>query len=299
MARKGKVWRAQRNRHIFQGLWTLVSNSYLIGFVRGKIYQGDMKVVCVPGLNCYSCPGAVASCPIGSLQAVIGSHQYQFSFYLVGFMILIGTLMGRFVCGYLCPFGLAQDLLHKIPLPEKWRRGRVRGDRALRKLKYAILAVFVVLLPLLLVDIIGQGIPYFCKLLCPAGTLEGGIPLVLLNETLRSTLGFLYTWKVALLIATAVVAMMVYRPFCKYICPLGAAYSLFNPVSAFKYRVNREKCTSCGDCGRVCDMGCDPVRNANSLECIRCGKCKAACPSKAIEYSYFNHVKECKGEVTS
>lgn len=90
-------------RHIIQVLWTLVTNAYIIGFIRGKIYQGKIKNVCVPGLNCYSCPGAVASCPIGALQAVIGSYEYKFSFYIAGFFIIIGTFMGRFVCGYLCP----------------------------------------------------------------------------------------------------------------------------------------------------------------------------------------------------
>ena len=269
-----------------------MTNSYMIGFVRGKIYQGKIKTVCVPGLNCYSCPGAIASCPIGSLQAVIGSHQYHLSFYIAGFMILFGTFMGRFVCGYLCPFGLIQDLLHKIPLPKKWKKQRVPGDKALRKLKYAILAIFVILLPMFLVDIIGQGVPYFCKLICPAGTLEGGIPLILLNNTLRSAVGFLYAWKVTILMVTCLIAIMIYRPFCRYICPLGAIYSLFNPVSVFKYRVNPEKCTGCGVCQTVCDMGCNPVQNANSLECVRCGKCKAACPSKAIEFTYFNQSKE-------
>lgn len=174
--------RQQRIRHAVQALWTVVTNSYWIGFVRGRIYQGKIKNVCVPGLNCYSCPGAVASCPIGALQATIGSYEYQMAFYVAGFMILVGTLMGRFVCGWLCPFGLVQDLLHKIPLPKRLKLRTFRGDRALRCLKYLILVVFVILMPLYFTDLIGQGFPWFCKLVCPVGTLEGGIPLVLLNQ---------------------------------------------------------------------------------------------------------------------
>ena len=267
-------------RHRIQALWTLLTNSYLIGFVQGKIYKGKLKNLCVPGLNCYSCPGAVGSCPIGSLQAVIGSWNFKFAFYVAGFLVFIGALIGRFVCGWLCPFGLIQDLLHKIPFPQKVKT--FRGDKLLRKLKYVILVIFVILLPLYLVDIMGQGSPYFCKLICPAGTLEGGLPLVLLNKSMRSTIGWLYAWKNVLLAVTVFLSILIYRPFCKYICPLGAIYSVFNPISVFKYRVDDSKCTHCGACEKVCKMQINPSKTPNHPECIRCGQCKKICPTGAI-----------------
>ena len=268
------------SRHGFQALWALLTNSYLIGFVQGKIYKGNLKKLCVPGMNCYSCPGAVGSCPIGSLQAVIGSRNFKFAFYVAGFLVFVGALVGRFVCGWLCPFGLIQDLLHKIPFPKKLRT--FRGDKLLRKLKYVILVVFVILLPMFLVDVMGQGAPYFCKLICPVGTLEGGIPLALMNKSMHSVLGWLYAWKNVLLVATILLSIIIYRPFCKYICPLGAIYSVFNPISVFKYRVDESKCVSCGACSKSCKMGVDPVQNANHPECIRCGLCKKVCPTGAI-----------------
>lgn len=263
-----------------QALWALLTNSYLIGFVQGKIYKGKLKNLCVPGLNCYSCPGAVGACPIGAMQAVIGSWNFKFAFYVAGFLVFIGALIGRFVCGWLCPFGLIQDLLHKIPFPKKPKT--FRGDKLLCKLKYVILAVFVILLPMFLVDVLGQGAPYFCKLICPAGTLEGGIPLVLLNKSMHNVLGWLYVWKNILLAITVFLSMIIYRPFCKYICPLGAIYSVFNPISVFRYQVDENKCIRCGACSKACKMGCDPVKRANHPECIRCGLCKKVCPTKAI-----------------
>ena len=267
-------------RHRFQALWALLTNSYLIGFAQGKIYKGKLKNLCVPSLNCYSCPGAVGSCPIGSLQAVIGNWNFKFAFYVAGFLVFVGALIGRFVCGWLCPFGLIQDLLHKIPFPKKIKT--FRGDNLLRKLKYVILAVFVILLPLFLVDIMGQGAPYFCKLICPAGTLEGGLPLVLLNKSMRSAIGWLYAWKNVLLAVTVSLSILIYRPFCKYICPLGAVYSVFNPISVFKYRVDNSKCTNCGVCAKVCKMQIDPSKTPNHPECIRCGQCKKICPTGAL-----------------
>lgn len=165
--------------------WAALTNSHVSGFVTGKIYTGKLKNLCVPGLNCYSCPGATGACPIGSLQAVIGSWNFKFAYYVIGFLIFVGAILGRLVCGFLCPFGLIQDLLHKIPFFKKIRT--FRGDKLLRKLKYVIFLVFVILLPLFLTDLMGQGAPYFCKLICPAGTLEGGLPLVLLNKAMRGS----------------------------------------------------------------------------------------------------------------
>ena len=215
-------------RHGIQALWAALTNSHISGFITGKIYTGKLKNVCVPGLNCYSCPGARGACPIGSLQAVIGSWNFKMAYYVAGFLIFVGALLGRLVCGFLCPFGLIQDLLNKIPFPKKIRT--FRGDKLLRKLKYVIFLVFVIILPMFVVDIMGQGAPYFCKLICPAGTLEGGIPLVLLNKSMRSAVGWLYMWKNTILVITIILSIMIYRPFCKYICPLGAFYSVFNKV---------------------------------------------------------------------
>lgn len=275
-------------RHGVQGLWALVTNSHIAGFIQGNIYKGNLKNICVPGLNCYSCPGAVGACPIGALQAVVGSWNFKFAYYVIGFLIFIGAVFGRVVCGFLCPFGLIQDLLHKIPFPKKIRT--FYGDKLLRKLKYVIFLVFVILLPLFVVDIMGQGAPYFCKLICPAGTLEGGIPLVLLNKTLRNTVGWLYVWKNVILFITILLSMVIYRPFCKYICPLGAFYSIFNPISIFRYRVDKEKCVQCGKCAKVCQMQVNPVENVNDPECIRCGRCKKVCPTQAITYEHLKRM---------
>lgn len=270
-------------RHRVQILWAFLSNSYLAGFAKGRIYQGKLKNLCVPGLNCYSCPGALGSCPVGAMQAVVGSWNFKLAFYVAGFLMFIGALTGRFVCGWLCPFGLIQDLLHKIPFPKKI--GTFPGDRLLRKLKYVIFLVFVILMPMFVVDLLGQGAPYFCKLICPAGTLEGGLPLVLLNKGMRGAIGWLYAWKNVLLVVILVLSVIIYRPFCKYICPLGAVYSLFQPISVFRYRVDQELCTHCGACAKACKMQVDPVKYPNHPECIRCGQCKKVCPTGALDYN--------------
>lgn len=287
---KKKKLSSEGRRNIFQFIWALITNSFAFGFAQGKIYTGKLKTLCLPGLNCYSCPGAVASCPIGSLQAVISSRNFKFSFYVVGFMVFIGAIFGRFVCGWLCPFGLLQDLLHKIPFPKKIKT--FKGDKLLRNLKYAILLVFVIILPMCLVDITGLGDPWFCKFICPAGTLEGGIPLTVMNESLRKALGFLWAWKFVILVLILVLSVIIYRPFCKYLCPLGGVYSLFNGISVFRLRFDENKCVSCKKCSKVCKMNVDPTKNPDHTECIRCGLCVEACPTNALTSGFVNQQKK-------
>ncbi|MCT4620472.1 MAG: 4Fe-4S binding protein [Marinisporobacter sp.] len=271
-------------RRLTQIITSIVTNANFKGFFLGKIYRGDLKKFCVPGLNCYSCPGALGSCPIGSLQAVLGSIKYHFSFYVLGFMSLMGIIFGRFICGWLCPFGLFQDLLNKIPSPKI--RVNKKVNHILKYGKYIFLFGFVIIMPLILTNVVGMGDPYFCKYVCPAGTIEGGVPLVLMNEGLRSTIGWLFGWKVFLSIATVIFSILIYRPFCRYICPLGAFYSFFNPISFYRLKVDENKCTSCKVCSNKCKLDIEVYKNPNSLECIRCGECVDACPTKAIEKGY-------------
>lgn len=271
--------RKQHVRLITQIGYTAITNGNLAGFFSGRIYTGDTKKICVPGLNCYSCPGALGACPIGSLQAVEGS-SFRVSFYIVGLLIVFGAIFGRFICGWLCPFGLVQDLLHKIPTGKKFKK--LPGDRVLSCIKYGILAVLVVLLPSTIRSAFGIATPWFCKLVCPSGTLMGGIPLLLTNTSLRGAAGGLFWWKLGLLLFLLVVALFVWRPFCRYLCPLGAIYGFFNPVAAIRYRIDTEKCTQCGACQRACKMNICTYQKPNSMECVRCGECKNACPQQAI-----------------
>ncbi len=267
-----------------QASFTLLTNSYAYGFLNGVIYDGNLKAICVPGLNCYSCPGAWGSCPLGSLQAVIGSRQFNVSFYVIGFLLLVGSLAGRFVCGFLCPFGFVQDLLYKIPFFKKLRS--LPGENVLRKLKYVLLLLFVLLLPALALDAFGQGQPWFCKWVCPSGTLFGGIPLVTLNESLQKAAGWLFAWKVFLLTAIVLLSIALYRPFCRYLCPLGALYGFLNPVSLHRIRVEEHKCTSCGACQKVCKLDVPIYQKPSSMECIRCGDCVRACPHDALHMGF-------------
>ena len=274
----------------------LFTNLHLPNFIKGGIYQGKGKNVCVPGLNCYSCPAASGACPIGAFQAVAGSSKFRFSYYISGFLILLGVLLGRLICGFLCPFGWFQELLHRIPT----RKLSTKKLRPLTYLKYVILLVMVVLLPAIAVNDVGMGDPFFCKYLCPQGVLEGAIPLALVNSGIRAALGKLFTWKLCILLAVTALSILFYRPFCKWLCPLGAFYALFNKVSLLQMKVDANACISCGKCARACGMDVDVTKTPDHAECIRCGKCVLACPTGAVHFRYgFGDGSETKGTITA
>ena len=267
-------------RLLIQTGFAALTNGYIKGFAKGQIFTGASKYICVPGMNCYSCPGALGSCPIGSLQATLNAREYKLSLYVFGILAVFGTLIGRFVCGFLCPFGLIQDLLFKIPFVKKIRR--LPGEKGLRWLRFVFLAIFVILLPLFVIDFTGLGEPWFCKWICPVGTLEGGLPLVLLNNAMRGAAGFLFRWKLVILIITLLSSIIIYRPFCRYVCPLGAVYGLFNKTSLYRIKIDSEKCIGCGLCQKKCQLDIPVWQNPDSMDCIRCGECKTACPHNAI-----------------
>ena len=322
-------------RTVVQIAFTIFTNGYAYGFLNGKIYQGSLKYACVPGLNCYSCPGAVAACPLGALQALLNRRGFQVPFAMLGFFFLFGSVFGRFICGWLCPFGLVQDLLHKIPLFRK--RKRLPFHHILKYGRYAALVgpagigslflfggfakvpafckylcpsgTFFGALPLmasnealrgqagglffwklgiLLILLLLSVKVYrpFCQYLCPAGTLGGGIPLLLTNPSLRQAAGALFQWKALVLAAVVSASAVIHRPFCKYLCPLGAFYALFNRFSFYQMHLDKDKCVGCGKCERSCPMDVEVTKNINSPECIRCGKCRSVCPAGAVSSGF-------------
>lgn len=264
-------------RIVVQIISALAANPFLSMFGEGRIYRGSSKRICVPGLNCYSCPAAAGACPLGALQAINADPVVAVSLYVTGLIIFFGALMGRWICGWLCPFGFIQELLHRIPSPA------ITLPRWMASIKYWVLVIFVIGIPLIAVNEYGVGVPAFCKYICPAGTLEAGIPLVSANPALRSAAGWLFVLKVMILIVTIFAAIIIYRPFCRILCPLGAIYGLFNPWAAYRHEYDPERCLSCGACITACQMDVQPCGDPNSRECIRCGDCLKVCPSGAIK----------------
>ena len=266
-------------RRLIQVYTAVLYNASVKGFIKGGIFTGASKAMCVPGLNCYSCPGAIGACPLGAMQNALAASGKRAPFYVFGILALYGIILGRTVCGWLCPVGLIQELLHRIPTP-KIRKNRV--TRGLSWMKYLVLAYFAVAIPLTHIRD-GIAVPGFCKYICPAGTIEGAIPFLTENagKGLLGALGSLFTWKCVIAVALVTLAVFIYRVFCRFVCPLGAIYSLFSRFALLGVRVDAARCTDCGQCVAKCKMD---IRHVGDRECIQCGECMEVCPTKAISW---------------
>lgn len=266
-------------RRLIQVYAALLYNANIKGYISGEIYKGDTKYMCVPGFNCYSCPGAVGACPLGALQNSLRETNRRAPFYMLGMLAIFGLAFARTVCGFLCPVGLGQELLYKIRTP---KLKKSKATRALSYLKYVLLAVFVIAIPLIygLRDVT---LPAFCKYICPAGTLGGAVGLLInpANAAAFEMLGPAFTWKFCVLVAVCVVCVFIYRAFCRFLCPLGALYGFFNRIALLGVKLDSGKCTDCGLCVQSCKMD---VKRVGDHECINCGECIPVCPAKAISW---------------
>lgn len=254
------LWRnSSRWRGWVQGLTALLTNSY--------VTQSFTKSIPCPSLNCYACPAAAFACPIGSVQHFVGQHK--FPLYVLGLLSLVGVVIGRASCGWFCPFGWFQEWMHKIPVPKLRLPNRFNWTR------YLVLIGLVGVVPFL------TGQPWFSKL-CPAGTLEAALPVVGLNPDLQAQIGVLFWIKIALLVIFLVWMMVTLRPFCRWVCPLGAIWSPFNPISLFRLEVSPGQCGQCNQCQAVCPVDIRVYENPNSDACIRCLACVRTCPKNCI-----------------
>ncbi|MBN2269290.1 MAG: 4Fe-4S binding protein [Sedimentisphaerales bacterium] len=259
-------------RRICQVACAALTNSYWFSLVSKTIYQGPLKGFCVPALNCYACPLALFACPIGTIQYFVAHGAYYISLYTIGILGITGALIGRMACGWICPFGFLQDLLYKI------RSRKLSLPRWLSYGKYASLGLLVIAIPLVTRQ------PWFCKL-CPAGGLEGALPMLMMEPSLRELLGGMFVLKALIVVFFLAAMVAVKRPFCRAACPLGAIFSFFNRVSILRLSVDQTRCTKCNKCKKVCPTDIRVYEDPDAADCIRCLDCKEVCPENAISYT--------------
>ncbi len=265
-------------RRIIQIYTALLYNCNIKGFASGQIYTGNTKYMCVPGLNCYSCPGSVGACPLGALQNAMSSSPTRTPYYILGIIALFGLILGRTICGFLCPMGLIQELFHKIKTP-KLKKNSV--TRVFSYFKYVVLFALVFSVPIAYA--LNLPVPAFCKYICPSGTLIGAISLLANpnNSSMFGMLGGLFTWKFALLVIILVSSVFIYRSFCRFLCPLGAIYGFFSKIALLGVKLDDQKCIDCGICINTCKVD---IKKVGDHECIQCGACIKVCPTKAISW---------------
>ena len=219
--------------------------------------------VCGPVFHCYSCPLATFACPIGVMANFSALHVVPF--LAIGTLALVGALVGSMVCGWVCPFGLLQDALGKIPTPKMKLPSWAGYGR------YVVLGIFVLAIPFLF----GENHPLHICRICPAGALEGAAPFMAGQALSGGHVVWPSLLKIAITGLIVIAMFFSVRPWCRLFCPLGAIYGLFNRASVAAMQFHPERCSGCGRCDTPCRYGVLPSRVGKDTACIRCLECTA------------------------
>ncbi len=269
---KNKEIKLGINRWLCQWLSFVVTRLGVIR-VSGICPVRRTSIGVLPFLNCQACEMAVGACPIGSLQVFF--KEMKPPFFILGMLILLGISLGRWICGWLCPFGTISDLFNKISL-------KIKIPQFLTYGKY--LSLILVMLSLI--------IPFtFCSWLCPSGLLYGLLPYYLTTGKEAFFLNSMALYHIILgLVFLFLFIFISGRLFCRILCPLGGILGLFNKISYVRIIHNKELCKSCLLCVKSCPMGVDLGKGgfANISNCIMCSRCVKLCPQKARGWSYRN-----------
>ena len=216
------------------------------------------RYLCAPILNCHNCPAALLACPIGAMAQASSIHV--FPFVAVGVLLIGAVLAGRLLCGWVCPVGTVQELVHKARLP------KFKIPKPFRYVKFLVLGLLVIAFPYALGEKSYGTWAYVCTY-CPASTMFWGLPRVLLGMQWPSVVALI------VLGVTLIAMLFTFRPICSVLCPIGAIYSLANRISLFSIKIDKEKCTGCEKCVRSCPSGIGPLENPREGECFYCLEC--------------------------
>ncbi|MEW6072878.1 MAG: 4Fe-4S binding protein [Planctomycetota bacterium] len=236
----------------------------------------ELKWLCNPVLSCHSCVLAWFACPLGIFVHYAGWQT--FPWLAAGTVLLLGVLAGRLLCGWVCPFGFLQDLLHKIP----GRKFSLPGWASY--VKYFVLLFGIFLFPLWWGE---STLLSFCRF-CPSSALQVTVPRLLGGGTIEA----ITAAKLGVLGAVLLLVVFSERGFCKLLCPMGALLAPLNFVSFWRVKVPDPECLACQLCDKACPTDVQPslriaaaVPPSRALDCIVCHQCQPICPQQHPEVS--------------
>ncbi len=239
----------------------------------------ELKWLCNPVLSCHSCVLSWFACPIGVFVQYSGYHL--FPYIAIGTVLLVGLLLGKLLCGWVCPFGFLQDLLYKIPT-RKFILPRWTGN-----IKYLVLIIMVFLLPFFL----GEETMYsFCRI-CPASALQVTLPNMISSGFQAAPLATVV--KLSVLVVVLLIVIFSSRAFCKVLCLIGALLAPLNFLSFWTVKLPTDNCVPCQKCDKACPADNSPSKRISagkapnrSLDCVVCHECRSVCPKKNRKNRY-------------
>jgi len=296
---KRAIFRIRTLRIISQFVFFLLFNAVLFGF--------EALPLLLPVLQSLGAPSKTVGDAFAAMQYML--YQTTFPWLPLASFLIIAVLLGRMLCGWVCPFGFIQDILGYIK--RKHTEISPRTHKDMIYIKYGILGIVLLIsITISVTTLMGIGRSYKNALgvfaqapfnaLSPHDTLFAMLPIMTYNAFSAGlsfqdillgigTLSPLFWVRLAILALVIVFVIFTPRSWCKYFCPVGAIMALLNYFSFLGLKRDVVHCTkeSCHSCVEACPMKVPildlPWEKFTHPECIYCLECVDACKTKALK----------------
>ncbi len=231
-----------------------------------------------PFINCQSCELATGACPVGTFQMAL--LKGKIPYLAMATVILVGAVLGRWICGWLCPFGFLSDIFDRFSKHKKF-------PKKAGYIKFVLLGI-IIITSILSFKSNKQVLP-FCAIVCAGGFFYGLLPYYVTTGfgNLKGKLPFFHVLVLYHIAYAVTFLTLAYRYsgrfFCRYICPMGAVLGLFNKIALVRIEHDSSSCNNCNACNKVCPMGADLCQDSflDRTNCIACARCVKVCKTGA------------------
>lgn len=241
----------------------------------------QLKICLYSGIELLFLPRSCGLLPNRGVAGAVESKRFSCSFRCLGRLLRVREPAGTLRLRLAVSLWAGTGSLHKIPIFKK--KKRLPYHHILKYGKYAVLIFLCVSVPCFCLGDLRNS-PRSVNICVPPAPCSVQSLCSVQMRPWRGQAGGLFLWKLGILIAVVLLSIKIYRPFCQYLCPLGAIYGWFNRFSLVQIQWEKELCVSCMACEKACPVSLSLQEISRSSECIRCGKCVDACPQKCLHF---------------
>lgn len=240
--------------------------------------------------------------PLNAIATMLSTHTVYKGLLWALLTIILTILLGRFFCGWVCPFGTLHQFFGFLGNRKRKTKDRILSNQynKLQSLKYFFLIAFLIaaLVPL------GTSTSLLTGILDPIALMTRSVNIIVLPIADTFTHFFSVAprqyegaWIIGAIFLTLLfLNLKIPRFYCRFICPTGALLGLLSRFSLWRIGKTEPTCVNCKSCEKACEGACEPSTKIRISECVLCMNCIGSCKHKLIKYQT---IKSKAGEITS
>ncbi|MCH8121309.1 MAG: 4Fe-4S binding protein [Planctomycetes bacterium] len=227
--------------------------------------------------------------PLVAIGTVLTTHTLYWPLLWALATIVLTILLGRFFCGWLCPFGSLHQFVGYLGNRRKKTAQKIQLNkyRKAQCIKYFILIFF-----LFMAAFPSLAVTLQTGLLDPIPLVTRSFNLLLL-PIIDRTVNFVSVsarfyegaWLILAIFLTATLLnLVVPRFYCRFICPLGALFAIISRFAIWRIGKKQTECSDCKLCDKACEGACEPSGSIRISECVLCFNCRDDCRDELLAY---------------